>query len=375
MERAASKSAKLYKTPLVRTQSVLNLYNGKSPESRSLTSFKHIACHGSIKKKNQTLLLTKEKTYGFSKSDKIIYDKEFLYHELHLAKRFINEIKEENLKLKTQLRITEKESMKRTCQLKDALDGIPLLKGKMETRLEIDLKQRIKELKKEITKIENEYLNFKKNIATTRTQELVSEVRIFYNECERLKKIGKRLVSKNSISPEEIETIERKIHEQSSVIRNLKQDNESLLTMIKERDKEISELKIKLDKFVIKNNKLFLNKKTVLKQKKVINDQCKIIEYLREQIRLINIEPKDDEVNLLRNRITELIKTKEELKENLEAKIKEVKKLKVKKTRYECYSKKNNQYELEYKDNSIDEIRRIIQELKLRLQIDRKSVV
>ena len=287
--------------------------------------------------RNHSLLLSKQKTCC---SNEIGYDKEHLYNELLIAKKVANKLKDENTKLKTKARREAQEAKKRTNQLKELIlrveetEGLTSSKGRIETVLELELKRQVKALRKALMQMETKYLCLKKSIRATKVQELTSEVRAFSNECERLRRMGKELSSKKNVfNIEEVAVIEEKMHKQSVIINKLKQENEKLNTFINNKNKEISELKTKIEKLLQKNSKLQETRKAVIKQKKTISDNTKTIQHLKEQLGFLKVESKNDEFSTYKNRIAELLKVQTELRETLETREREIKRLKVRKNR------------------------------------------
>eukprot|EP00826_Nyctotherus_ovalis_P007520 TRINITY_DN11898_c0_g1_i1.p1 TRINITY_DN11898_c0_g1~~TRINITY_DN11898_c0_g1_i1.p1 ORF type:complete len:787 (+),score=234.21 TRINITY_DN11898_c0_g1_i1:202-2562(+) len=289
--------------------------------------------------RNHSLLLSKQKTCS---GNDIGYDKEHLYNELLTTKKMANKLKDENVKLKTKARREAQEAKKRTNQLKELMlkvegtesGGLTSSKGRIETVLELELKRQVKALRKALTQMESKYLGIKRSVRATKLQELTSEVRAFSSECERLRKMGKELSSKKTaFTAEDMAAIEERMYKQSVTISRLKQENDRLNNIINVRDKEISELKAKIEKMLQKNAKLQETRKVMVKQKKTISDNTKTIQSLKEQLTFLKVDPKDNEFSTYKTRIAELLRTQSELRETLEVKERELRRVKAKKNR------------------------------------------
>eukprot|EP01022_Parablepharisma_sp_SALTPOND_P033043 TRINITY_DN88088_c0_g1_i1.p1 TRINITY_DN88088_c0_g1~~TRINITY_DN88088_c0_g1_i1.p1 ORF type:complete len:1103 (-),score=136.21 TRINITY_DN88088_c0_g1_i1:4307-7615(-) len=346
MERETSKSIKSSTSPQLRPKSARSSAATKAKSPRYDHPFAKPQVTAGHKQRNGSLLLSRERTCcSYNRSVISGCDKEDLYHELILAKQAANELKEENTKLKTKVQLAEQEANKKTEHIKELLYNMEIIegasgslprtgKGKAETKLEIELKKQIKALKQEKDKVVAEYTNLKKNVKTTKLQELALEVQAFSEECQRLRRVIEEVSSKKTeLTPEEIEAIEEKMYQQAAIIKNLTQENETLLSSLQQKDQELNDIKLKLEKEVQKNSKLAANRKIVIKQKKLINENTKTIQNLKEQLTYLKSDNRGGEFITYKRRISELLKSQSDLKEKLELKDKKIKALEAKNMR------------------------------------------
>jgi len=354
-----NRKIQLQKSPSTRPLSARSNKNTKrkpaesfSPKPESSSSKSRINSNKGpyTNQRNASQLLLREKTccasaYNRSTIVSNIPDKEDLFHELTLAKQAANDLKEENVRLKTKVQLAELDAKKKHDQLKELLEkgeeiggisaksyGSITIKGKTETKLELELKEQVKKIKEEKVKIEIEYSNLKKSIRSTRFQELNNEIKTYIDECQRLRKLCEEYENKRpELTPEDIQAIEEKIIQQSNIIKNLQKENETANLLLSQKDTEIAELRSKNELLQSKNAKLSANSKLFFKQKKQLAENAKTIQTLKNQLSLLKPDITGNEFASYKSRINELLKSQSELKEKLEQREKRIKLLESKK--------------------------------------------
>ncbi|KAL4483006.1 hypothetical protein ABPG74_019032 [Tetrahymena malaccensis] len=119
----------------------------------------------------------------------ILHDKEKLYENLLQLRNQINVLNEENLKLKTKNLNLEREAKKfeRIIEEGNIKSSSGTANQQKENALSIRLRKQLKECLKEIEQKNIEFENFKRQITTTRLQELEIEVNVLREECIKLK--------------------------------------------------------------------------------------------------------------------------------------------------------------------------------------------
>ena len=127
-------------------------------------------------------------------------ERERLYDDVMKQRMTTNNLKDENTKLKTRVQMIEAELQRKDKVIDDLIIqqeinfGMPNkfaggrggpIKG--ETHLVINLKRRIKELQNEKQASDDEVAGLKRNIRSTRLTEIEVEVKLYMEECARLR--------------------------------------------------------------------------------------------------------------------------------------------------------------------------------------------
>ena len=137
-----------------------------------------------------------------------------------------NSLMDENTRLRTRLQFTEEE-LKRKDQVIDDLIlqqetnyGLPSTGAKFannrrlkgDTHLVINLKRKVRDLQTANGKKESEIEDLKRDIRSTRQQELEVEVKVYGEECVRLRHLLEEVIrSKDTFAdPQELKIIEEK---------------------------------------------------------------------------------------------------------------------------------------------------------------------
>ena len=191
-------------------------------------------------------------------------EREALYEDVLKQKMSANKLKDENIKLKTQMRMLEGELLRKEKLIDelitkpDAVTGgpvqtntVPVVGGnfskmkKLESHLTQNLKRRIKEMQVVIATKTEELEQLKRSMKTTKTQELEAEVRAYQEECTRLRQQLEEVIkSKDTFAdPEELKMIEDRFQQQEVVIQGMRQDNNELLMTVKRKDEEMRQLR------------------------------------------------------------------------------------------------------------------------------------
>ena len=99
-----------------------------------------------------------------------------------------------------------------------------------ETHLVINLKRKVKDLNAECTRKNDEIEALKRNIRSSRLQEIEVEVKIYMEECARLRhQLEEVIRSKDTFAdPQELKIIEEKFQQRDAVINQMQQENGEL---------------------------------------------------------------------------------------------------------------------------------------------------
>lgn len=124
-------------------------------------------------------------------------EREALYEDNIKQKLAANYLKDENVKLKTRLHMIEVEMLKKEKIIGDIISKPEAVSNgvngnfaqmkKFESHLTQNLKRRIKEMQIVITSKAEELDILKRNMKTTRNQEIEVELRTYVDECTRLR--------------------------------------------------------------------------------------------------------------------------------------------------------------------------------------------
>ena len=150
-----------------------------------------------------------------------------------------NNLADENMRLRTKVQIVQQELQKKerviddlvTTQKESTYIGIASPKpsyttrmsmpGKtIETHLVINLKRKIRDLQTELAQKDEEIEALKKNIKFTRASEMEVEVKMYMDECVRIRQqLEEVIMSKDTFAdPEELKMIEEKFSQKDKVI-------------------------------------------------------------------------------------------------------------------------------------------------------------
>lgn len=153
-------------------------------------------------------------------------ERERLYDDVMKQRMTTNNLNQENIKLKTRIHMIEAELQRKDRVIDDLVQqqeqnfGMPQgkfaagrtgpLKG--ETHLVINLKRKIKELQSEKQRGDEEKNALERNIRSTRLTEIEVEVKLYMEECARLRhQLEEVIKSKDTFAdPQELKIIEEK---------------------------------------------------------------------------------------------------------------------------------------------------------------------
>ncbi len=269
----------------------------------------------------------------------MIHDKEELYDEAIKLKQSMNHYKDENSKLKTRVAQFEGEVERKDKAIQDLLTQAAsqpganvMTRAGSETHLVVALKKQLRDMREELKAKDEETKKLKKNLKITRLQETEVEIKMFSDECTRLKHIIEEIVKQKSAgySPQEVAMIEGRINQQEAMLSNIKQENGEMAGIIQKKQDEIRNWKEVSSKLGKRHNKLEAESKENVKNRKTLTEGKKELQKLKDQLSALKGNGKDKEAAAFRARIDELLRKQSELGERLEQKEKRVKTLEAK---------------------------------------------
>ena len=150
-----------------------------------------------------------------------------------------NNLANENLRLKTRIHIIEGELLKKDKTIDDLMSqqehsfGMPLqtkFGGRGQTHLVMNLKRKIRDVNLECARRNEEIEALRKNIRSTRQQEIEVEVKMYIEECARLRQQLEEVIkSKDTFAdPQELKIIEEKFQQRDQIIQTMQVQNEQL---------------------------------------------------------------------------------------------------------------------------------------------------
>ena len=103
-------------------------------------------------------------------------------------------------------------------------------KLKLESHLSLNLKRKIRDMQTEITSKQDEVDALKRNIKNTKIAEIEVEMKMYMDECTRLRhQLEEVIKSKDTFAdPEELKVIEEKFQQQEMLINTMKNENNEL---------------------------------------------------------------------------------------------------------------------------------------------------
>ena len=236
-----------------------------------------------------------------------------LYDETMKMKQVTNQLKEENLKLRTKIQQTTKELEKKEKIMQDLIqqsqsEAKHLQKYTIDSSTVINLKKELKEIKERCNGKEEEIKVIKEAIRAGRMKNLETELGDSIEECEQLKRTIIQLIKTSPVPvhPNEIGALQSKLTDQEEVIKIEKQENFKLARTIQGKDEEIEkfkELTINLEK---KTEKLKAVYRDNTKIKRIIEDIKKEVQKVKDQINGLRLDDKEKHLNGLKARVNEL---------------------------------------------------------------------
>jgi len=164
-------------------------------------------------------------------------DKEGLYDDAIKLKKANNVLKNENIKNKTKIKKLEAELLNQQKEMDEYI--MSQNQGRLEyglnqsfmknqsSHITQGLKNQIKELRSENKKKEEELTKIKRSLKSTNIQELEVEMKLYVDECTRLRHMLEESY-KNVIDPNEMAKIEERFQMQDNYLARLQSDNQEL---------------------------------------------------------------------------------------------------------------------------------------------------
>lgn len=166
-------------------------------------------------------------------------ERERLYDDVLAQKMASNNLVTENTRLKTRVQMVEREFAKKEKEIDELMNqqetsyGLPMqtkIGGRAQTHLVMNLKRKIRELNVESAKRNEEIEALRRNIRGTRQQEMEVEVKLYIEECARLRhQLEEVIKSKDTFAdPQELKIIEEKFQHRDLIIQQVQQLSEQL---------------------------------------------------------------------------------------------------------------------------------------------------
>ena len=191
----------------------------------------------------------------------------------------MDQCKEENFHWKAKLKQYEKEVDKRDKIIQDLLLKVDKDQGtnqskvqrpSAETHLVSALKKQIKNMKEEMRQKDEETTKLTKNLRITGIQELDVEIKMFSDECTRLKHIIEEIMKQKAVgyTEQDINNLGERMNQQSSLLNNIKQESNQIAGILQKKEEEIKNWKEVLEKLEKKIKKFDSETKGNLRLKK-----------------------------------------------------------------------------------------------------------
>lgn len=266
----------------------------------------------------------------------VFHDKEHLYVEAVKLKQNMDQCKEENFHWKAKLKQYEKEVDKRDKIIQDLLLKVDKDQGtnqskvqrpSAETHLVSALKKQIKNMKEEMRQKDEETTKLTKNLRITGIQELDVEIKMFSDECTRLKHIIEEIMKQKAVgyTEQDINNLGERMNQQSSLLNNIKQESNQIAGILQKKEEEIKNWKEVLEKLEKKIKKFDSETKGNLRLRKSLNESKKEIQNLKDQLAHVKVDNKDKQIGAFRAKIDEILRKQREISEKIELKEKKIK--------------------------------------------------
>eukprot|EP00831_Metopus_contortus_P003408 TRINITY_DN11254_c0_g1_i2.p1 TRINITY_DN11254_c0_g1~~TRINITY_DN11254_c0_g1_i2.p1 ORF type:complete len:335 (-),score=69.70 TRINITY_DN11254_c0_g1_i2:74-1078(-) len=229
-----------------------------------------------------------------------------LYDEARKLMKKMNMSKEENLQLRTKMQLCDQELERKDKMIHELLEQLNQRHGGgmirqtrsgSETHLVSALRRQTRELKDEIKAKEEEMKALNKNLKITKIQEMDIEIKMFSDECTRLKHIIEEISNQKaaSYSEQDIAAIEIRIQDQEAYLNRLRGENDQLGTILKKKEDEAKHWKDMSEKLEKKISRLEAESKENLKQKRLSMESKREMQRLKEQLTILKNDIKDKE--------------------------------------------------------------------------------
>ena len=221
-----------------------------------------------------------------------IEEKEQLYENSQKLKQAMNQLINENTKLKTLIQNNESELVKKDkiinelyMQLSTGVSTNPKLVNQLKTNTHtvMALKRQLKDLKAISKEKSDKIAEISKNIKQFKIQDLESQSQIVSDECVKLRQLLDELIKQqNSGYGTEITEAEEKVYEQSKSIKKLTAEKDKLEKIYLEKEDELNRVKSEVQELETKLNKLSRANKELNRAKKENTEIKKEIKRLKE---------------------------------------------------------------------------------------------
>ena len=218
-------------------------------------------------------------------------DKEQLYEEALQLKQSMNEVRKENVLLKTQVHKCEKEVSSKDKKIQELLEQLrspqaglfgvtqTVQRTKGDLHLMLVMKRKMKEVVKENKALKEDIQVLKKDIKLTSLHEKEVETQIYADECVRLRRmLEERTARQSLLTPDDAAELEQKVQTQSTLMATLKRENLDLTTALQKQEAELKSCKASLSSSTHNVSD---------KSQALVKEQQKEIQTLKDQVELL----------------------------------------------------------------------------------------
>jgi hypothetical protein len=256
------------------------------------------------------------------KPRKIAQEKEKLYEQVIKFKMLMNNYKNENLKLRTQLKFLEKEQNEKEGIIENLVNNNEITtigrlgsvvnnKRKTESYLTTALKRQVKELKAALKERDEEISAYKKNFKSTKLSELDIELRSYMDECLRLRHLLEDTVkSKDPLTdPDQVSKIEEQFQQQNQIIESLQKENEEMQHIIAQKDNETVEWRNLVEEYQKRINKLRPAAKENKKLRRLTKEKKTELQKIRQELLLLRSKTSPE----IKQKVDEMLRKQDDL--------------------------------------------------------------
>ena len=188
-----------------------------------------------------------------------VQDRERLFDDAMKQKMTANFLKDENVRLKTRIHVLESEVGKKEKIIDELLlqqdsyqlggVGGPMIfnpksaKARVESHLAMNLKRKVREQQMTIAQKQEELEQLRRNIRSTKLSEMEAELKMYADECQRLRAQLEELVrSRDSFAdPDQMNAIEQRFQQQEMLLAQLRNENTTLAMAFSSKDQECAQ--------------------------------------------------------------------------------------------------------------------------------------
>lgn len=224
-------------------------------------------------------------------------ERERLYDDVMKQRMTTNRFKDENTKLRTKLQMVEVELLKKDKVIDDLLVQQEMnmamgakytsIRGtKLDSHLVINLKRKVKEQQLEVQQKLEEIEALKRNIRSTRMNENEVEIKLYIEECARLRhQLEEVIRSKDTFAdPQELKIIEEKFQQKDVLIGQLHGQHAEISTLLQTKDEENRKLAELIQDMERKMKKAQSTSKSANKFKKDVRAKDLELSRLRKEL-------------------------------------------------------------------------------------------